>query len=389
MAEGYEGNIALFEQYEGWGSSGFLTPGIRVLEPDSMTPDIGLVQTRRGNKMRGQRNVPVSAITNDYANPVAEFVYQPRVLDLLPVLMSHFQCVEVVDRDETPADMATTVSGTFRFAHANRTPNSVGSHWGTWSSPDEFGGGDSEFTFDANDAYPMHCQFGYGVMIGGMGDSVFRYYDGYAETLAWEQAFDGDLMITPSVNFKGIPPIGQTGVGFGSNANFGTNVSPDALRFSGFNGTITVDGTSNAALDIENFSLNLNNAGRGRGRIGQYGFGRFTFGDSEQTGGISLEFKHHDLYNKVLEAGTFDITMRWEINDQDDWLQVQMPNCKFRPVTPANTGGEASIDIDYEFEASEVAGTPAVIVSAYTEYLFHLLSIDVPDGYGTARTQTS
>lgn len=386
MAEGYEGNIAIFEQYEGWGSTAnFLAPGIKVLEPDSMSPDIGIVQNRRGNKLRGHRNVPPGAVTNDFANPVGDFTFQPRLLDLLPIAMSHFQCIEVVNKTTNPAVGGTTIDGTFRFAHANRTPDSVGSHWGTFSSTSGVGGAHTLFSVEAKDIYPLMIQFGYGTMINGAGESVFRYRDGYAESISFEQAFDGDLMITPTVNFKGIPPIGQVGVGWGSNANFATCAVSEALRFSGFHGTITLDGTSNASLDIENFTLSLNNAGNGRGRLGQYGFGRFTFQDSEQTGGVSLEFKHHKLYDKVLLAGTFDVTMKWAVSGEDDWLQVQMPNCKFRPVTPSNTGGDSSIDIDYEFEAFESNGTPAVILSGYTEYRHNLLSIDV--GIGTKRAQ--
>jgi len=199
MAEGYEGKIGIKEQYNGWGNAAVL-PGIGVFEPDSANPDTGIVQNRRSSKIRGQRNVAPANVTKDFANPTSEFTIQPRVLEMIPLLMSHYQCVEVVNGTNISGNL---IVGTFRFAPANRTPDSSGNSWGTFWSPSGAGGGGTAFSVSAGDFYPLTIEVGVGTISDTAPEAQFVFPNGYVEQMSWEQEWDGDLMVTARLNRRG------------------------------------------------------------------------------------------------------------------------------------------------------------------------------------------
>ncbi len=378
MAQGFDGNAAIKEQYKGWGS---VTPqgiGIGIKEMDNTDVDIGFVQNRRENKVRGARSLNPDLVTNDFANPTGGFQHQPRTVELIPLAMSHYQMFEGKGTTVTSG----TVSGTWLFAPANRTPDAVGSQWGTMELHSDWGGGGDENAYNTRDFYPLTLEVGYGTVEGANAVTQLQFRDGFVDTQEWTQSFDGDLMVSHALSFKGTQANFEH---MNGGANFATNYKSTSLRFAAWNGTLTVAGTSNTKLDIEEWSMTTTNKGEGRGRIGAYGFGRYSFNDFEVSGGMRSEFKDFHLYRKVLSGSVFAMTMRWEAaGGDDDWIQVQMPNVRFRPVTPNIDGGDSNIQVNWEYEAfgTDVGGegTPAVIVSLHAGWGTQIMSIQQGTG---------
>lgn len=371
MAQGFEGAIVIKEQPNGWGSTTVNPLGIQFAEAESSDLDIGIVQNRRNNKIRNSRFMTPGLVTNDFANPSGGFTLQPRAVEMLPLLMAHYQVVSV--KGGSYATSAGTFFGTFHFAAANKTPDAVGSVWGTWNNAD--------YTYNAQDYYPLTIISGFGTLenTAPVGQTVFQH--GIVNTMQWRQAFDSDLIVTSNLVFKGKAPGVENLAGSG---NFGTNFTPSTLRYSGWTATITVDGTANTNLDIEEWGFTSDAKGQGRGRIGQYGFGRFTYADNEEVGNFRVEFKDYALYRKVLNGSLFALVMRWQISGQSDWIEINQYNCRFRPVTPNLPGGDQVIDLNYEYEAFGTNGTPSTMVSVFAYYGTQLLSLDLTAGSARA-----
>jgi len=377
MAQGFDGNAALKEQYKGWGDTSVMNEGVGIKEMDSTDVDIGFVQNRREGKVRGQRTLNLDLVTNDFANPSGGFQHQPRVMELLPLFMSHYQMFEGVGT----GNASGTVGGTWRFAPANRTPDATGTNWGTFSSDTDWGGAGNSNSNNCRDFYPLTLEVGYGTIEGANAVTQLIFKDGYVDSQEWTQSFDGDLMISHSLLFKGTQ---ANSTFMNGGANFGSNTTPTTLRFAAWNATLSIDGTANTTLDIEDWNLTTVNKGEGRGRIGAYGFGRYSFSDFEVSGGMRSEFKDFFLYQKVLSGSVFDMTIRWDDAGGNEWIQLQMPNVRFRPVTPNIAGGDSNIEVDWEFEgfATTVGGqgTPAIYVSANGTFGTHLLSFQEGTG---------
>ena len=368
MAQGFEGAIAIKEQPNGWGSVA-VGLGVQFAEAESSDLDIGIVQNRRSQKIRNSRFMTPGLVTNDFANPAGGFTLQPRAVEMLPLLMSHYQVVSL----KAGTIISGTAIGTFHFAPANKTPDAVGSVWGTWNNAD--------FTYNAQDFYPLTVNTGFGTLenTAAVGQTVFQH--GLVNSMQWRQAFDGDLMVTSSLLFKG-KAVGVDNLA--GSGNFGTNFVSSNLRYSGWTATLTVDGTANTNLDIEEWGFNSDAKGQGRGRLGQYGFGRFTYADNEEVGNFRVEFKDYSLYRKVLNGSLFALTMRWEIAGQSDWIEINQYNCRFRPVTPNLPGGDQVIELNYEYEAFGTNGTPSTQVSVFARYGTQLLSLDLTAGSSRA-----
>lgn len=376
MAQGFETDIAIKEICEGWGSNVELGPAIQITEPDSSDLNAGFQQNRRAAKVRGVRALDASLITNDFANPAGGFTSQPRNAELLPLFMSHYQLVEVVNGNIS----AGTASGTYRFVPFTRRPDMVGSNWGSFSSPSGVGGGYTAWQYVVQDFYPITVEMALGTLFGAAAQAQMKYSMGFVNQISWDQPFDNDLKLTFACMFQGRAADASI---FSESANFGTNWEPGGLRYAGWNGTITLDGTANSILDIENFGFVTQQKADGKGRLGAYGFGKFRFNDDESVGRIRCELQDYAMYQKVVSGSRFTTSMTWW-GDASHWIKLDMYNCMFRPAYPNLSSGDAPIDLDIEFECAATfvgnIGTPSHVVSLYVEFGTDYLTIQ--DGVG-------
>jgi hypothetical protein len=369
MAQGYEGKIAIGEQYQGWGSEN-ITGMLLLKEPESETLDYNMEKNTRSGKIRGVRSIRLSDVSFDTMAPGGGIVFQPRTEELAPILLSHFQCVNV----EGGTVIAGTFKGTLGFCFSESSPDFVGSTWGTWKI-------DSGYQITANDIYCMRLEKGMGTIneLSG-GDANFLFQHAIANEMEWRVTYDSDLVVTPTFIARGTVP----NQALLSARNMGTYYSSFSDRFTGWAGTLTWDGTSNVNLDVEEWGLTTRAGGAGRGRIGAYGFQTYPFSESvEEEGRMRLEFKSAKLMKRLLSGtGTFAFAMRFH-NSATNWIEINHYHCMFEPYTPQNAGADQLIETDFTFGAYGSAGTPATIVKMFAEFATSLFSIDA--GVGTSR----
>lgn len=368
MAQGYEGYIGFAEQYLGWGNGTHL-PMHNFLEPESETLDLGINENRRENKIRGRRHVRLGDVSNDIASPSGNVVIQPRTDELAALLAAHTHAWH------TSGSLldGETFTGTIIFAPTAESPDFTGSSWGSYD-PDTH-------NFIQGDVYPLTMYKTFGSVEETAAHAAIKFPHGYVESLEWSITWETDLMVTPTFNFRGTNPHQAM---LGTVATVVANaVSPFNLRFSGWNATITLDGTANTSLDIEEWGLTQTAGGAAAGRIGAYGPARFPFTNTpSDTGNFMLEFKTAKWVRRNFSGtGTFAFTIRFH-NNATEWVQIDQYHCRFKPLTPQIGGADTRIDTAFDYEAFGSAGTPSTIITLHTRYEATDFSLDRPAGTG-------
>lgn len=373
MAQGYEGRIVLQEQWKGWGDT-TNKASLELLEPESETLDYNMNEKIRTNKIRGVRQVRLSDVSNDYVQPAGDVVLQPRNPELAMLLMSHFQAV----RTESGTVIDGTWSGTMTFVPCEATPDFLGSQFGTFDI-------DGGYAITSEDIYALRVLSGFGTLEGQAPESVKVFENGYVESMNWTVTSDEDLIVTSSLNFRGTNPSQGFLV---ATSDPSSNFVVSGLRYTGINGTVTWDGTSNSSNDIESWNMTTVTGGNGAGRIGAGGFQRFPFtGEPAHTGNFSLELKASKMFQRQLSGtGTFSLTIGFGSKGAGlPWVTIEQPTCRFNPYTPNNSGAQNRIDFAPSYRAYGNNGTPATIISMYLEYGTSLMSIDIGSGANADR----
>lgn len=367
MAQGYDGYIGFGEHYQGWGTLTHL--GTRnFLDPESETLDLGVEERRRDNKIRGERAVGLDMISSEIAIPTGAVVLQPRSDELAALMAAHFQAW---DRTGGTGSAGGPWIGTLVFAMVPHSPHFTGSTWGIFNPSDNlFNGGTA-----VRDIYPLHIWKSLGVPTDTIYDAKIGFDSGIVEQMEWRVTWDTDLVVTPTFSFCGTTP--SRAFLHAATALQTNPVSPFNLRFSGWNGTITVDGTANTSLDIEEWNLTTVLGGEARGRIGGYGPRRFPVENvPSDIGGFLMEFKSSKWIERTFSGtGTFAFMIRFQ-SSATNWVQIDQPHCKFKPITPQITGRDARIDTAFEYEAYGSAGTPPTIVTLHTTLATAGFSLD-------------
>ena len=371
MPQGYEGYIGYGEQWKGWGTETHL-PLRNYLEPESETLDEGIEENMRENKIRGQRTLRLTDVSNDVAKPNGAVVFQPRTDELAPLCAAHFQCWG----SDGGVLGAGSWQGTYHFALAPSTPDFVGSSWGSYDVDDN--------SFIVADFYCLRMFKTMGSVLEQNAHLAFQIPNGYVEQMDWKVENDeADLVVTPTFAFRGTSPSEKM-VSKISTVTAQSN-SPYLLRFSGWNATMTVDGTANTSLDIENWHMLTVSGGFPRGRLGNYGPQTFPFSNTpHDTGDFTLEFKAAKWVKRNFAGtGTFSMVVRFQ-TEATHWVEIRQPHCKFKPLTPQISGQDTRIDTNFNYEAYGSGGTPSTIVLLYTKYATSSLSMDLAEGQARA-----
>ena len=372
MAQGYEGWIGFAEQYQGWGNGTHL-PLRNFLEPESETLDLGINENRRENKIRGRRHVRLGDVSNDIASPTGGVVLQPRTDEMAALLAAHCHSWHIDPAGTNISGAPAEWEGTIVFVPSGESPNFTGSTWGSFDPDTNI--------FTTGDIYPLRMFKTFGSVEETNAHAAISIPHGYVESLEWAVTWETDLMVTPTFNFRGTNPSEKM---LGAIATVVDNaVSPFNLRFSGWNATITLDGTANTELDVEEWGMTQTAGGAGAGRVGAYGPARFPFSNTpSDIGNMLMEFKSAKWMRRNLSGtGTFQFVIRFE-NNATEWMEIRQEHCRFKPLTPQNSGADSRIDTAFDYEAFGSAGTPSTFVTLYTKYATSAFSLDVFEGTG-------
>lgn len=354
MSIGWEA-IVRVENAPSWGSQGTLGHRGIYLFADSVRPVFGPQPRERDNKLTGARESSGSTYSVDDFYPTCEITWQPRIDDILPFALAHFQA-------GTVKNVGGTQPGTYEFV---RVPSSL------------------QFTTNGSvigtNPYSINIDVMYGNSLvgGGTGANGYRFFNGIVDKLTFTNKYGEDLQCTAMIRFLN-----------GSRFNFpsGFNSVPSGLgSFSAFSvitdwqGTVAPDGEA-ANLNVDNCELTFNNALAERSKLGQRGWNRFPMAQHWLAeGNLGMEF-NRDL-NQIAEGTSHSGTFQWQQGGTNN-LVFTYHNFVFRPADPDVSGGQSIVDITLPFRAyPSVTGGTSCVMRVYTgtnfgSALFGFVGID-------------
>lgn len=319
---------------DSWSIPGTLGRRGFFLYADSENLDMGAQPAERDNKLLGVRESSSDTFSIDRYFPRGDFTFQPRVDDILMILMAHFQ------------NVVKSGTGTYEFYRLDRLPKFVsgGSNIGTH-------------------VYSVNVDLYFGASfttVGGTQANGIRFTNGMVDRLTFGLRYGEDLICTPSFKF-------DTGSYYGYPAAFGYNSVYGSMseisRFVDYMGTATIQGES---FDIENWEGVFNNNTTDRSRLGKRGYNRFPFvGKWVAEGSFDMELQR-DL-ERLAEGNTDNFTVDI-LNSANNRIVIAQPNIAHRPFTIPISGGDAIIELSKSYRAYPPVGTnaPSTIVRVYT-----------------------
>ncbi len=332
--------VVRVEAAPSWGSQGTVGHRGIYLFADSVTPDFGAQSRERDNKLAGARESSGSSYSVDNFYPKCSITWQPRVDDILPFALAHFQ-------------IATAYAGgTYEFTRvgSNLTFLTNGSNWGT-------------HPYSVN----VDVFFGNSLVGGGTGANGFRFFNGIVDKLTFNNAYGEDLKCTAEIKFLS-----------GSRFNFpsGFPQAPSSLgSFSAYSqlvdwvGTVAPTGES-ANMNVDKCDLIFDNKLGERSKLGQRGWNRFPLAQHWMAeGNLGMEF-NRDL-NIIAEGTSNTGTFEWTAAVGANSIKIWYHNFVYRPANPAVTDGQSIVDIGLPFRAyPSVTGGTSCVMRVYTGSLF-------------------
>lgn len=339
---GYEALVRV-QAAESWGSQSILTKRGIYLFADSIRPDFGAQPRERDNKIIGGRESSGSTYSVDSFQPTCEITWQPRVDDILPFMLAHFQ-------------IGTSLAGgTYQFWRVDRNLQFVsnGSNWGT-------------HPYSIN----VDVYYGNSINVGGTGANGYRFFNGIVDKLTFSGKYGEDFKCTAMLKFL-------TGSRFTFPAGIGTAPSgmgsySDFVTLTDWMGTTNI--TSEGNLQIDNLELSFDNKLAERSKLGQRGYNRFPLAAHWMAeGNIGMEFDRdlNEIAEGTAQVGTF------QIRTGTTEIAFQYHNFVFRPSNPELSDGQSLVDITVPFRAypSKSGGTSCSVYvytgSTYGSLLFN------------------
>lgn len=337
MSAGWE-SLLRITKASSWGTAGTLGNRGFFLYAESHNLDFGAQIMERDNKMLGLRESPVDTFSVDRYQPRGDFVFQPKVDDVLMILMAHFQYVE------------KSGTGTYTFYRVGRGLN--------WTE-----GGSNIGTHP----YSINVDLVFGqsfVAAGGTQSNGIRFTNGIVDRLTFDLRYGEDVRITPSFKFRAgsyyiYPSAFMWPSIYGSLSAY--------TRLVDYMGTVT---TGTESFNVESLQAVFNNNSADRTKIGQRGYSRFPFvGKWTADGSINFELERDiaKLQEGIGYALTIDV-----FESANNELKIAQSNIRHRAFPIPVSGGDSIIELNIPYRAYPNAGTtgPSTIVTVYTGTAF-------------------
>jgi hypothetical protein len=329
----------------GWNTAGtFGSRGI-FLYADSVNPDLGAQINNRDAKLLGVREIPPEASSVDRFQPKLSMVVQPRVDDILMLLMAHFQ------------NCAKSGIGTYQFFALPSNPD-----WSTVTTASgTFHSGTNGTAATGTNVYSVNTDVCYGYSFAGTGANGLRFTNCIVDKLTFDLKYGEDFKTT--VDFK---PLNGTEFvypstflplsAFGSFSAYGRLVDSQ--------GTVQLDAKS---YDMQSWQGVFNNNSADRTKLGKRGFARFPFsGRYVADGSFDTELQDTLTEQSAGSFGTLTVTLVNVLGTNQ--ITISQPNIQYQPFAINLANGNSIIEFAHPYRAYPPSGTtgPSSIVTVYT-----------------------
>jgi hypothetical protein len=329
----------------GWNTSG--TYGSRgiFLYADSVNPDLGAQIGDRDGKLLGVREVPPETSTVDRFQPKLSMSSQPRVDDILMILMAHFQAC------------AKSGIGTYQFYRIPINPdwNTVTTASGTYYT------GTNGTAPTGTNVYSLNVDVPYGYSFAGTGANGLRFTNCIVDKLTMDLKYGEDFKI--SVDFKALN---------GTEFVYPSTFLPLSAfgSFSYVNRLVDSQGTvllAGETYDMQSWQGVFSNNSVDRGKLGQRGFGRFPFaGRYVAEGSFDTELQDELTAQSAGSFGSLFVSITNVVGTNQ--ITILSPNIQYKPWSINIPNGNSILEYPHPYRAFPPSGTtgPSVVVTVYT-----------------------
>ena len=303
---------------DSWATPGTFGKRGIFLNVDSTDLDLGAKLTERDGKILGIRESLYDSVSFDSLTPTGGFTFQPRVDDLLPILMAHFQ------------NCATAqAGGTYTFYRAPTSLNWLegGSNFGTHP-------------------YSLNVD----LVLGNWGtNNGIRFMNGIVDKLTFGVKFGGDLVCTPTFKFL-TGSVWTYPAGFVPTSAYGS--LSGFSRLVDYMGTLTL---GNFAYNFESWTGNFNNNTSNQSRLGRRGYTKFPFsGRWIADGEVEYEVTSEIGTVAAGNANGLVVDLKQGVNNS---IQINQPNVVYKNSNPNVSSGDAPIMRTLLYRAYPPSGT--------------------------------
>jgi hypothetical protein len=338
MASGWESLIRV-TPCNGWQSPGTLGRRGLFLFVDSESLDYGAQFKEYDQKLLGVREVPSTTFSITQYQPKGPITFQPRVDDILPILMSHFQnCVK-------------SGTGTYIFSRLPISPDFGSTGAGVFSV-----GYNGTIAGTGTNAYGINLDliFANSLSVGTKANGI-RFTSGFADSLTFSQKYNEALQVTCDFKFNegslyAYPTTFLPLTAYGSMS--------ESNQFVDYLATVALTGRT---WEIDSYEGKFVNNSGDKTKLGKRGFVRFPFGRYVADGSFDLELQDDLAVTAAGQSGS--LTANFYIGT-DCRITVDYNNIIYRPTTP-NVNGPDMIKFSQPFRAYPPSGTtgPSAIVT--------------------------
>jgi hypothetical protein len=326
----------------GWNTVGtFGSRGI-FLYADSVNPDLGAQVKENDGKIMGVREVPPETFTVDRYQPKLSLTNQPRVDDILMILMAHFQ------------NVIKSGDGTYSFFRIPISPD-----YNTDATP-VYAVGTAGTAATGTNVYSVHVDVPYGYSFAGTGANGLRFTNCIVDELTMDLKYGEDFTITPV--FK---PLNGTETVYPNTflplSSFGSFSA--YAKFVDSTGTVTVTGKT---YSMQSWQGKFSNNSVDRAKLGQRGWSRFPFAGRYVADG-SFDTELEDGLEQ-LAAGTFGaLTISLTNVVGTNQIVITQSNIGYRPWAVNIPNGNSILEHSHPYRAYPPIGTtgPSTIVTVY------------------------
>ena len=343
--KGFEGNIAVVPETNGWGSNVYSVGNYLNADSESLT--IGQEFKDRPDKLVYGRGDKPNSRTKGAQKPGGDVEFQFRSDDCLPILMAHFQ-------KYIGSTLGGTATGTvlYTFVPTRTNPDWVGSTFGT-----------GEYTSSSGDGYTVGVIKKFKPTSAGT-DNAQWFSSCIVDQLGFNLDADEDAKFTPSFKSYSVDEGTRLAVD-PPNAVFGSYSEKSA--FDSFSGTLSIGGKT--TFKVTSFSFTSANNSEDRSSIGYINPQDYDFGKYGLTGVMQIDAPNDALSHigSMVADKTFAITGTL-FNSINDQVTINMPYLRYDPFDVNLAGGNAQTEYGLPFKAfeSQNGSTAPIIIKVRT-----------------------
>lgn len=355
MAKGYDSSLVVWKT-DGWFDTGTSSPFCPLLISEGLNRTH--IRTERNSMVRDSRAMLPDSMVFEESKPEGFIEFTPRLDDLTPVLMSHFQMY-------TQTDTGSSYINT--FVPSRTQP--------VFTTSDTYGSGN--YGDEPGDAYSLdiwkkqrdpYAELDY---ISSNRETTQQFKRGICNTLDFSMAPNDDLKVKADFKFKEWDTaIIEDNPGDAGYGDYSTGSITDWRH-----GTWAVDmeifdsdEPDGAPFGLSGINISCSNNLTERKIVGADSRQTFIFGDYTVKGDFSTEYfseTYQEMFGNTNGNSYFSITGTMFHSDTE-YMVISMPHCIVKPHEYNLKKPTEFIDFTIPFEAYENNGTAPITVTMHT-----------------------